>query len=262
MTPPNQDPSRQVESSRDEANAGAGIPLPALAASLVLHALLVAALLIYPLPDPIRKPDDVVITMRLVPRQVLEVEPQDAPTPSEPQTQPELHTEPDTPAPERPQATVAESEPSSTSLAEGEEIETTPDVAATFRARILEQVGTLQTEEQPAAEGKLPWTASGERVPGLPGARGWISGYVGRVQPSAYTWKDNDGSSRGRYVLANGSVVCTRRRAPTIDELMNPWKSIAVTMGSRCGRERPPAPDFDDPRVQPPISGTHADRGD
>lgn len=262
MTPPIPDPGRQVETERDDANAGATIPLTALAASLVLHGLLFLALLHGPLPGSIQTPDNGVITMRLVPHRMLGAEPPESPNPSESQLRNEPQEEPDTPAPNQPQATIAGTEPGRTSEPEDVEVDTAPPDAAALRARILGQVGALQAEEQSGAESKMPWTTSGERLPGLPGTRGWISGHIGRVQPSAHTWKENDGSSRGRYVLANGTVVCTHRRAPTIDELMNPWKSIAVTMGSICGRERPPAPDFDDPRVQPPPARVQAGRDD
>ncbi len=122
---------------------------------------------------------------------------------------------------------------------------------ARLRARILEQVGALPAS-QADKKGSTPWPATGEAAPGLPGVRGWISGHVGRVRPSADTWKASDGSTRGRYVTADGTVVCTQRRAPTMDELMNPWKSTVVTMARICGRARPDAPDFTDPRVQPP----------
>ena len=122
---------------------------------------------------------------------------------------------------------------------------------ARLRARILEQVGTLPAS-QADKKGSTPWPATGEAAPGLPGVRGWISAHVGRVRPGADTWKANDGSTRGRYVTADGTVVCTQRRAPTMDELMNSWKSTVVTMARICGRARPDAPDFTDPRVQPP----------
>lgn len=265
MPPPIPDPSRLVESAGDDANARARSPLPALAASLLLHGLLAVAILNAPLPDSIRKPDDGVIAMRLVPRPAPQTEPPELRNPPEPEPEPRTipQAEPDTAMPEPPQEAVVDAEPAPTGPADDIETGPSPEDAVTLRARILQQVGAPQPEARSHAGERLPWAASGERVPGLPGVRGWLSGYVGPVQPSAHTWKENDGSSRARYVLADGTVVCTRRRAPTIDELMNPWKSIAVTMGSICGRERPRAPDFDDPRVQPPPSATtQSGRGD
>lgn len=98
----------------------------------------------------------------------------------------------------------------------------------------------------------LPWSRRGDPVPGLPGMRGWIATYTSAVTPHSETWKANDGSTRGRHVLADGTVICTQRRAPTIDELMNPWKSLIVTMVRICGREQPAPVDYSNPRAQPP----------
>ncbi|MDT8449245.1 MAG: hypothetical protein RQ847_03635, partial [Wenzhouxiangellaceae bacterium] len=123
---------------------------------------------------------------------------------------------------------------------------------AVLRERVLERIGRLDWPAGVAPDRELPWPTSGQAVSGLPGVRGWLSGYTGPVTPSAETWQENDGSKRGRYVLANGTVICTRRRAPAMDELMHPWKSLIVTMGSICGRESPDTPDFSDPRIQPP----------
>lgn len=247
--------TRQIESVRDYRTGGGRFPILAVTASLVLHALLLAALFHAPLRAPLREPADRVITMRL------SVQPPPEPVAAEPRIEPQPE------APDEASTTPTAAEPESAephpedAVANHEPIEREPEIAETgpeaedpamLRARILEQVGNLPTDSEPDTEGQLPWASSGAPVRGLPGVRGWISGYVGPVQTSAHTWKENDGSSRGRYVLANGTVVCTRRRAPTIDELMNPWKSMVVTMGGICGRERPAPVDYSDPRVQPP----------
>lgn len=195
----------------------------------------------------------------------LSVQPLPEPVPVEPVVapQPEATEEASTtPTAAEPQTAEPQTEDA---VANHEPIEPEPEIAETgpeaedpamLRARILEQLGTLpmdsESGSQEQRQGQLPWSSSGTPVRGLPGVRGWISGYVGPVQTSAHTWKENDGSSRGRYVLANGTVVCTRRRAPTIDELMNPWKSMVVTMSGFCGHERPAPVDYSDPRVQPP----------
>jgi len=241
---------------------GGGVRFPALAvaASLLLHALLLAALRNAPLHRPPPKQQDRIITMHLTPSPALDraqedlsVEPQSGQQPrsqgrAEPADEPEdpeTHPVPATAAGNAdPESSV---EPGGQSSAgEAGRVTQTP---AMLRARILEQV-----EARPSRQGAepLPWRSSGEPARGLPGTRGWIAGHIGTVRTSAHTWKANDGSSRGRYVMADGTVVCTRRRAPTVDELMNPWKSTVVTMAGVCGRERPEAPDFTDPRVQPP----------
>lgn len=200
-------------------------------------------------------PENNLITVRLVPRPVIQ---QQAPAADEPtdDSMPATPIETDADA----QAAVghevsanADEAPTADPRGTGESI-TQADRAPALRATLLDQVRSLPADADGEGQGKLPWTSSGERIPGVPGLRGWISGYVGTVAPSAQTWRENDGSSRGRYVLADGTAICTRRRAPTIDELINPWKSTAVTTGSICGRERPEAPGFSDPRVQPPPS--------
>lgn len=247
--------SRQIESVRDDPTGDGRFPPLAVAASLVLHALLLAALFHAPLRAPLREPADRVITMRM------SIQPPPEQVPAAPRIE-QRPAAPDetsiTPTAAEPETAEAQAEES---VANQEPTEQEPEIAETgpeaedpamLRARILEQVGSLPADSESDTEGQLPWVSSGAPVRGLPGVRGWISGYVGPVRTSAHTWKENDGSSRGRYVLANGTVVCTRRRAPTIDELMNPWKSMVVTMGRFCGRERPAPVDYNDPRVQPP----------
>ena len=233
-----------------------GFPLVAAAASVLVHAVVITMLIGTPLPPPARSPEDKVITMRLLPQPALEkrppavdVPPPDARNEAEPESRPESE-----PGPKAAAASASDEITSNdaSTLSESPDIE--PTGTGTLRATILEQVRALPAETEDEHGPVLPWLSSGAPVPGVPGVRGWIAAYVGAVETSAHNWKENDGSSRGRYVLANGTVICTRRRAPTIDELMNPWKSIAVTMGSICGRQRPEAPDFSDPRVQPPPS--------
>jgi len=133
----------------------------------------------------------------------------------------------------------------------------TPDPAR-LRARILDQIAALRPDAQdngpPAA-----WAEPDSPVPGLPGRRGWLSRYVGPVAPSVENWREADGSQRARIVLADGTVICTERRAPTNAEFANPWKSTIVTMARICGREHPAEPDFTDPRMQPPPSNRRPD---
>ena len=224
-------------------------PVRAMAVSVLAHAVLIAIALKthLQLPPPVLEPS--VISMRLVPAP----EAQQSPAPLEAVEQAPIDRVAE-PAPATAPPSVAAPEPLPAEPHPDDPIpgDDFPEQTGTLRASLLDQVRPQPAEPGQATQNDLPWSSSGESVPGMPGVRGWISSYVGTVAPSAQTWKENDGSSRGRYVLANGTVVCTRRRAPTIDELMNPWKSTAVTMGSLCGRERPRAPDFSDPRIQPP----------
>lgn len=246
---------RQADTAHAAPERPNGFPLIAAAASVLVHAVVIAMLMSTSLGPPVRSPENNVVTMHLLPRPAVEERPIAADVPP-----PDASVEPEAgirsgsePAAE-PVATSSADEFVTTDASTVSESpgELEPSRAGTLRATMLEQVRELPSEAEGERGPALPWTFSGEPIPGLPGVRGWISAYVGTLETSADTWKGNDGSSRGRYVLANGTVVCTRRRAPTIDELMNPWKSIAVTMGSICGRQRPDAPDFSNPRVQPP----------
>lgn len=93
-------------------------------------------------------------------------------------------------------------------------------------------------------------------VPDLPSQPGWLHQYTGLVAASVDRWKSNDGSVSARLVTGNGQVFCIRTRAPTIAETFNPWISSAVPMVSKCGRERPEAPDGTDPWLRrPPGNG-------
>lgn len=233
-----------------------GFPLRAAALSVLGHVIAIAIVMNTPLGSTIPAPEQNVIAIRLVPGPVIEAPPPTAQEPI-PATLPETRadkTEADLQpavAAEDP-AIVDEPSTADPGATDGSGSSTDPGQTGTLRATLLDQVRSLPAETDGEGEVEVPWAASGDRIPGVPGVRGWISGYVGAVAPSAHTWNENDGSSRGRYVLADGTIICTRRRAPTIDEMMNPWKSIAVTMGGICGRQRPGAVDYSDPRIQPP----------
>lgn len=244
---------RQPEPSRNVHSP----PWGALLLSLALHAVLVAAIaLAPPLPRP---PGNPTLSMRLV--AASPDEPRPAPGPV--RAAPESAASAEQPVPVVDAQDLAKEpnadEPPSPEQARGRPQRDQPAslrdrVGPGISARILDQIadGESAFEAEGDAAPGLPWTGTGSAIPGLPGTRGWLSGHVGRVAPASQRWQANDGSQRARYVLADGTVVCSQRRAPTIDELMNPWKSLAVTLVSVCGRERPPPPDFSDPRVQSP----------
>lgn len=258
-------PARRHAIARNGVPHGLAIdrfPWSAVAASIVVHAVIFTLLLNAPLPKRSSPTGDRVITMRLAtqatsePAPALETETLETKTPPmrpPPQEQPQAPDDSDTVTADRGPANPASMPHAPEPDTPVSEPQDSPGRnAAGLRARILEQVGAQPVAPAADQAGSLPWATTGEALSGLPGTRGWISEYVGRVAPGADTWKASDGSSRSRYVMADGTVVCTRRRAPTIDELMNPWKSTVVTMARICGRERPEAPDFTDPRVQPP----------
>ena len=267
MQPPHQDPIGRMQSARASAlrfRSSRRFPWLALAGSLIVHAVALMLLTKASFQERTIEPSDRIITMHLAPL-----------SPREPELDPEPDPEIEMPVTD-PQPPVRQQQPAGANTATMDaqvdallatpspEIDARePDTAksgaltapaqdpASLRAHILEQVGALPASEADK-KGSTPWPATGEAAPGLPGVRGWISGHIGQVRPSADTWQASDGSTRGRYVMADGTVVCTQRRAPTMDELMNPWKSTVVTLAGICGRARPDAPDFTDPRVQPP----------
>jgi len=241
-----------------------GFPLVAAAASVLAHAVVIAVVMNTQIRPPVLAVDDPIITVRLVPSPApedsLPVEPETTPDPAEPEPEPEPAAQStiESELTDIADETVTDETVTDDPVTPAEPvIEENPFGAEALRARLLDQVRAPSAETGQDAGAELPWASSGERISGVPGVRGWISGYIGTVAPSTSTWKENDGSSRGRYVLADGTVVCTRKRAPTIDEMMNPWKSIAVTMGSICGRQRPTPVDYSNPGIQPaPVAGS------
>ena len=269
MQPPQQNATGRKAFARDTwAMVGRGFPWLALAGSLIVHAVALMLVIKASFQERTIEPSDRIITMHLAPLSPREPEPDLAPDPEVemPMTNPQPPVRQQEPAGANTATMDAQIDaPIDALLATPTpEIDARePDTAksgaltapaqdpASLRARILERVGARPASEADE-KGSTPWPATGEAAPGLPGVRGWISGYVGHVHPGADTWKATNGSTRGRYVMADGTIVCTQRRAPTIDELMNQWKSTVVTMAGICGRARPDAPDFTDPRVQPP----------
>lgn len=255
MPPMIPDTSRTPD-SRQTAHATAPLgefPAWAAAASVLAHVVLLAVLMNAPLRTSAPMPDPRIISMRFLP--MPEIAQLPSPVDAAEQTQASAEPPPRPAAGSEPPAATAPDTSTTGRLPDDSRTNDESAVpAGTLRATLLERVRSLPVEASQDAGDALPWTSSGAPVPGVPGVRGWLSGHAGTVRPGADTWKENDGTSRGRYVLADGTVICTRRRAPTIDELMNPWKSTAVTMGSICGRQRPDAPDLSNPRVQQPPS--------
>jgi hypothetical protein len=242
-----------MSSPRSARAAGRGdrsrpIPIGAAAAAIALHGLL--ALLAARFAVPPFEPPAATAPLQLEIRATALPEPEPEPAPS---TRPE-------PPPQTPDSRPAlDREPTSEPGPPGDEEtgETGPgpdDAVARpgLSARILRQIATREAGSNMPPADEPAWPERGRTVPGLPGGPGWLTPHVGRVDPSSDRWTSNDGTRRGRYVLANGTVVCTRRRAPTVDEFIHPWRYIGLTMASVCGRERADGPDFSDPRVLPP----------
>jgi hypothetical protein len=121
-----------------------------------------------------------------------------------------------------------------------------------LHARVLQQIERSAAPEIARRPGGGESVLQGRALPRLPSARGWLSGHVGAVAPEVDSWREADGRQRAQVTLADGTIVCMERRAPTVEEMMQPWKSTIVTMSRLCGKARPAPVDYSDPRVQPP----------
>ncbi|MFU8876927.1 MAG: hypothetical protein ACNA7E_02205 [Wenzhouxiangellaceae bacterium] len=241
---------------RDHRDLRARWPLRAIAASLALHAVLAVVVVNLSGDRAFVPQQPPTIRVQLLPPQA-----PPATAPESPESELAHEPEPELPPPAEhaladavppdSQARDSAAEPD-LQVAEDSESEPRPGLAAEILRTITEQIAGQNDSGHDLPLRQVPWSERGEAIRGLPGMRGWLSAHVGPVTPQSDAWKENDGSSRGRYVLADGTVICTHRRAPTIDEVMNPWKSTIVTMARICGRERPAEVDYSNPRVQPP----------
>jgi hypothetical protein len=229
-------------------------------AALVVALLFHAGLLMLPLPLPQTEHRDdgpAALTVELVARTA-----ETTATSVSARPEPELPDPPEPHLPESPAKARPESDPQSV-VEKGETRVTRPgSVQATginvteqnaasaehLRARLLEEAGAIGRRlEQGESEPTLEYA----RVPDLPGRAGWLQRYTGRVAPSIDRWRAGDGSRSARLVTGSGQVICVRTRAPTIDEIFNPWQSSAVPMMRDCGRERPTL-DAGDPWLRRP----------
>lgn len=222
---------------------------------LVVSMLVHAALLLMPLPAPRHE------SSRLdEPRMVVDLLPRPTDSPAE---SPERLPEPEQPprAETRPlqEAAAAGSEmaaqpparrPSPPDTADAPASSSADATAERVQAQLLSAARTLGRESERAEEEKgLQYDAA----PTLPSRPGWLDQYTGRVTPTVEQWRDNDGSRNSRIVTASGQVVCVRTRAPTIDEVFNPWMTSAVPMVRGCGRERPDSLDATNPWLRRPV---------
>jgi hypothetical protein len=224
-----------------------------LAVSLLLH----AGLLLLPLPGPnheTTRRDAPVVTLNLLPRPAERAaeNPERLPEPEQAPPEPTQRTEePDSSEPEVAAQGPAEEPAQAAKLPVAP---APPDAAATadrMQAQLLSAARALGRESERTEEDKgLQYQAA----PTLPSQPGWLNQYTGRVTTSIDRWKGNDGSRNARIVTGSGQVICVHTRAPTIDEIFNPWMSSAVGMMRGCGRERPRAPDGENPWLRWPGS--------
>jgi hypothetical protein len=84
-------------------------------------------------------------------------------------------------------------------------------------------------------------------IPKLPGAPSGFDAWLKPTTPQLDQWVNSGGGMGTRQVLSNGTVLCSRVRAPTTQEVFNPWMSAAVPMTRVCGRDKAPMPDLSNP---------------
>lgn len=122
---------------------------------------------------------------------------------------------------------------------------------ATNRARLItrlhrqvpEVVQGLQSEE--SAQSAPGYQA--HSIPKLPSAPSVFDAWLKPATTQLDQWVNSGGGMGTRQVLSDGTVLCIRVRAPTTQEVFNPWMSAAVPMTRVCGRDKAPMPDLSNP---------------
>ena len=109
--------------------------------------------------------------------------------------------------------------------------------------QVPEVVQGLQSQESaPSAPGY-----QAHSIPKLPGAPSVFDAWLKPATPQLDQWVNSGGGMGTRQVLSDGTVLCIRVRAPTTQEVFNPWMSAAVPMTRVCGRDKAPMPDLSNP---------------
>lgn len=233
------------------------------AAVLFLSLLLHAAVLLLPLPGPglqsAPQTASPLIVDLIAPPSTAEPEPpSEMPESTEPAQDEAPLDARNTQAVEVPETVARKSEsPSAAAASPSEGITRESDSSTTgIRTQVLRTARELGRQSERADEGAgLRYRES----PPLPSRPGWLDQYTGPVTASLDRWRGRDGSRNARIVTGSGQVICVRTRAPTTAELFNPWMSAAVPMMRDCGRERPAAPDRDDPWLRAPREAASPD---
>lgn len=105
---------------------------------------------------------------------------------------------------------------------------------------VVSQLNPIKTPEQKISH-------LGKATPKLPGGPSLFNEWMGSVKPNLDRWRDASGGVNAQVTWANGDLVCIKVRAPTTQELFNPWMSAAVPMSRVCGRRRPEPVDTENP---------------
>jgi len=128
------------------------------------------------------------------------------------------------------------------------EAEDQPDTAGArlitdLNTQLPDVVANLNPTEAPSNQ----ISAFGKNLPKLPGAPSLFDQWLGPVKPDLDRWRDASGATNAMVTLPNGELVCIKVRAPTTQELFNPWMSIAVPMSRLCGRKMPGSVNLENP---------------
>ncbi len=168
------------------------------------------------------------------------------------QAQPKMPTE----SQSTPQPTV--NQPMKSDLIDTETVPSLPEVLEPkdepIQAMGTRLLSTLQAQLPQIVEDLDPSPSRAEEPnyqnranPKLPGGSSLFDQWMGPVSPQLDRWSDPSGEINARVTLASGDVVCIQVRAPTTQELFNPWMSIAIPMARMCGREKSKSIDLTDP---------------
>ncbi|HEY7905625.1 MAG TPA: hypothetical protein VIC53_01750 [Wenzhouxiangella sp.] len=164
------------------------------------------------------------------------------PQPPEPEsTQAPLDQPPTTTTQEPPEEIVP-------SIASSEaEVEPEPVTGARLITNLNTQLPRVVAKLNPMAAPEQKISHLGKAAPKLPGGPSLFDEWMGPVKPNLDRWRDASGGVNAQVTLANGDLVCIKVRAPTTQELLNPWMSAAVPMSRVCGRRRPEPVDTENP---------------
>lgn len=224
----------------------------AVAFTLGLHTLVLILFINVQLPSKSEPGEPVMIAFVSVPAEEPEIE--------EPDLQPEEMPQPEPPPPD-PEPPITEAAPSQPSVADEPEQtppEPLPERAEPEASELHRQALELARGQRDSGSPKARLgNNSGESlsfapIPRLPGTAGWLNQFVGRVTPWKETWTDDTGEVRHRIVTASGRVYCSRRRGGERSAVRSGFDIPSLTYISKCGRERPPPPDPDDPWIWRP----------
>lgn len=160
----------------------------------------------------------------------------------EPELAETLSDQPSTASTETPPREIAPSIASSEA-----EVEPEPATGARLIINLNTQLPGVVAKLNPMAAPEQKISHLGKATPKLPGGPSLFNEWMGPIKPNLDRWRDASGAVNAKVALVNGDLVCIKVRAPTTQELFNPWMSAAVPMSRVCGRRRPEPVDTENP---------------